>query len=78
MSLLQLIKVAFTFERHLREGLDWSAKGPKRPDPATVKTDPEYWQEYKEWYCYYNLMVDQMLATSQPCERYSLSQDRNY
>ena len=29
-----------TYERHLREVLEWSAKGLRRPDPATIKSDP--------------------------------------
>ena len=43
-----------TYERHLREVLEWSAKGPKRPDFATRHTDPDFWEKYKEWYYYYD------------------------
>ena len=37
-----------TYERHLRDVMEWSAKGPRRPDPATMKTDPDFWEKYKE------------------------------
>lgn len=46
--------VNLTYRRHLREVLEWSAKGPKRPDPATMKTDPDFWEKYKEWWYYYD------------------------
>ena len=41
-------KVDPTYERHLRDVMEWSAKGPRRPDPATMKTDPDFWEKYKE------------------------------
>ena len=42
-----------TYERHRRKVMEWSAKGPKRPDPATMKTDPEFWEKYREWWYYF-------------------------
>ena len=42
--------VNLTYRRHLREVIEWSAKGPRRPDPATIKTDPDFWEKYKEWW----------------------------
>ena len=41
-------KVDPTYERHLRDVMEWSAKGPRRTDPATMKTDPDFWEKYKE------------------------------
>ena len=46
--------VNLTYRRHLREVLEWSAKGPKRPDFATRDTDPDFREKYKEWYYYYD------------------------
>ena len=45
-----------TYERYLREVLEWSTKGLKRRDPATMKIDPDFWEKYKEWK-YYNDQV---------------------
>ncbi len=42
-----------TYERHLREVLEWSRKGPKRPDFSTRKTDPDFGRKYREWWYYY-------------------------
>ena len=43
-----------TYERHLREVLEWSAKGPERPDFSTRHTDPDFWKKYREWWYYYD------------------------
>ena len=43
-----------TYERHLREVLEWSRKGPKRPDFSTRHTDPDFWEKYREWWYYYD------------------------
>ena len=43
-----------TYERHLREVLEWSRKGPKRPDFSTRHTDPDFWKKYREWWYYYD------------------------
>ena len=43
-----------TYERYLREVLEWSTKGLKRRDPATMKIDPDFWEKYKEWWDYYD------------------------
>ena len=45
--------VDLTYERHLRQVMAWATKGPKRPDPATMTTDPDFWKKYKEWWYYY-------------------------
>ena len=42
-----------TYERHLREVMKWSRKGPKRPDFSTRKTDPDFGRKYREWWYYY-------------------------
>jgi hypothetical protein len=46
--------VNLTYRRHLRDVMEWSAKGPKRPDPAIIKTDPDFWVKYREWWYYYD------------------------
>jgi len=43
-----------TYERHLREVLEWSRKGPKRPDFSTRHSDPKFWNKYREWWYYYD------------------------
>jgi len=42
-----------TYERHLREVLEWSARGPKRPDFSTRKTDSDFGREYRKWWYYF-------------------------
>ena len=46
--------VNLTYRRHLHEVIERSAKGPRRPDPATIKTDPDFWEKYKEWWDQYD------------------------
>ena len=46
-------EVDSTYERHLRDVLEWSAKGPKPPDFATRHTDPDFGRKYREWGYYY-------------------------
>ena len=43
-----------TYERHRREVLEWSRKGPKRPDFSTRHTDSDFWKKYREWWYYYD------------------------
>ena len=45
--------VNLTDRRHLRDVMEWSAKGPKRPDFSTRKTDPDFGRKYREWWYYY-------------------------
>ena len=46
--------VNLTYERNLRQVMEWASKGPKRPDFATRHTDPDFWEKYKEWWYYYD------------------------
>ena len=39
--------VNLTHRRHLREVLQYSVKGLKRPDSSTRHTDPNFWKKYK-------------------------------
>ena len=45
----------------MREVMEWSRKGPKRPDFATRHTDPDFWEKYKRMVVLLRLRNDETM-----------------